>query len=233
MDNQFDINKFNSFLDAASKQIMCDSECQKLKEAEDLKNKYLNAKSNLLLAEPQYENAKKTYYTFVSGENGYNDMLEKELDEKANIIISKYKDSFKNDLDNAKLQIDTYNGVTYNVNNIIELHDKYKTDNKRLFKSLKKNTNDVLTNERQTYYEDQEINTLSSFYYYILLIIYIIVVGFFIFFSLTRQSQTSFRTKLILIILFCILPFISTWILGKIIYVIYFIFGLLPKNVYK
>lgn len=233
MNNQFDINKFNSFLDAASKQIMCDSECQKLKQSEDLKNKYLNAKSNLLLAEPQYENAKKNYYTYISGENGYNDMVEKELDEKADLIINKYKDSFKNDLDAAKAQIDTYNGITYNVNNIFELYDKYKTENIRLFKQLKKNTNDVLTNERKTFYEDQEISTLKSFYYYILLIIYIIIVGFFIFFSLTRQTQSSFKTKISLIILFIVLPFISTWILGKIIYFIYFIFGLLPKNVYK
>jgi hypothetical protein len=75
MTNQFDLNKFNSFLDAASQAISCDSNCQRNKTAEQLKNKYMNAESNLTLAEPQYQLAKQNYYTYVSGKNGFNQMI--------------------------------------------------------------------------------------------------------------------------------------------------------------
>jgi len=39
MTNNFNIGKFNSFIQAASQQISCGSECQKQKKAEELKNK--------------------------------------------------------------------------------------------------------------------------------------------------------------------------------------------------
>ena len=65
MANNFDLNNFNSFLDAASKTIACDSECQRLKTSEDLKSKYNKAKTNLNLAEPEYQIAKKNYYIYT------------------------------------------------------------------------------------------------------------------------------------------------------------------------
>ena len=105
MTNQFDLNKFNSFLDSTTKAISCDSECQKNKTAKSLKNKYFTAKSNLTLAEPQYEMAKKNYYTYISGEDGYNELIEKELKEKAKIFINEFKDNYKNLSNKEQLMI--------------------------------------------------------------------------------------------------------------------------------
>ena len=63
-------------------------------------------------------------------------------------------------------------------------------------------------------------------------LIYIICLIGFIIFSLMYPSQTSFMGKLVSIIGFILLPFFSTWILDKIIYLIYKAYELLPKNVY-
>ena len=114
-----------------------------------------------------------------------------------------------------------------------ELYLKYKKENVQLIKDLKNETNDVLTNERKTYYEDQKIDGLKGFYYYILLGIYIICLFGFIIFSLMYPSQTSWVIKLATFIGFILLPFFSTWILGKIINLIYILYELLPKNVYS
>ena len=46
------------------------------------------------LAEPQYQIAKQNYYTYVSGQNGYSQIIEKELTEKADIFINKFKDNY-------------------------------------------------------------------------------------------------------------------------------------------
>ena len=119
-----------------------------------------------------------------------------------------------------------------NFKNVAELYLKYKKENVQLVKDLKNETNDVLTNERKTYYEDQKIDGLKGFYYYILLGIYIICLIGFIIFSLMYPSQTSFMRKLASIIGFILLPFLSTWILDKIIYLIYAVYDMLPKNVY-
>lgn len=232
MAKQFDINKFNSFLDKAQKAISCGPDCQREKTAAELKNKYNAAQSNLILAEPQYQAAKRNYYTYVSGQGGYNEMVEKELNKTADNMIIKFNEITDEEIAKIKSQIQIYDGLVLNFRNVVDLFKKYRIENNELFKELKNETNDILTNNRKTYYEDQENERLNSFYYYILLVIYIIVVICFIVFSLIYPSQTSLKSRIGLMILFIVLPFIATWIFGKIIYVIYWLFGLLPKNVY-
>ena len=233
MNKQFDINKFNSFLDKAQQAISCGPECQRQKTADDLKNKYNTAQSNLILAEPQYQAAKRNYYTYVSGESGYNEIIENELNTKAQDMITKFKEITDEEIAKIKSQIQTYDGLLVNFRNVIDLYKQYKRENIDLYKQIKDQTNDVLTNDRKTYYEDQENESLNKYYHYILLIIYIVVVICFIIFSLFFPSQTSFKVRIVLILLFIGLPFIATWLLGKFIYIGYWLFGLLPKNVYK
>lgn len=228
---KFNLNKFNSFLDKATQAISCDANCQEQKTKQELKDKYLNAQSNLTLAEPEFEVAKKNYYTYISGENGYNEMIENELEQTANLIIDKFKENYQDEVDKIQLQLNTYTGILINFNNVVDLEKKYKGENITLYKKLKDESNDILTNERKTYYEDQQNDTLNSYYYYILWVIYIIVVICLIIFSLMYPLQL--KTKISVIILFIVLPFISTWILGIIINICYLIYGMLPKNVYK
>lgn len=233
MSNQFDLNKFNSFLNNATQAISCNSECQRNKAAENLKDKYLTAKSNLHLAQPQYELAKQKYYTYVDGQSGYNDMIEKELQKKADLVNEKFKENYRLEKDKIKSQLQTYDGVLINFRNIVDLYEQYKKENIKLFKELKDETNDVLTNERKTYYEDQENGYLNLYYYYFLLVIYCLIVICFLIFSIIYPSAINWKIRAFLGLIFVILPFISTWILGKIIYLLYWLFDLLPKNVYK
>lgn len=233
MNNQLDLNSFNSFLDKATQAISCDSNCQQNKTQQELKDKYLNAKTNLSLAEPEFLVAQKNYYTYVSGQSGYNEMIEEELQQKSDLISTQFKKNYQDDVNKIKSKLETYNGLLINFRNIVDLDKKYKKENKQLYKELKENTNDVLTNERKTYYEEQQNTTLNYYYYYILLIIYGIAIICFIIFSIIYPSQTGLKGKIGLIIIFIALPFISTFILGTVIYIFYWIFGLLPKNVYK
>lgn len=233
MPNQFDLNKFNSFIDSASQAISCGTECQKEKISQQLKDKYLNAKSNLVLAEPQYQIAKQNYYTSVSGESGYNNMLEEELNEKADLIVNNFKAIFSSEINKTNLQLDSYNSLLVNYKNVAELSEQYSTENDKLKTQLKDDSNDVLTNERKTFYEDQQIDSLNGWYRHIIFVIYIISVFCFIIFSLIYPSQFSLIVRLLMVVGFIILPFISSWLLGHLIYIIYWIFDLFPKNVYK
>jgi hypothetical protein len=232
MSNQLDMNKFNTLISQASDAILCNSECKKQREADKLKQNFLNSQNNLASASQQVQLAEKKYVTFTQGQTAYNDLLDNQLQEKAQQIIDKFVEYFKTDTQAIKTQIETYQGLLLNFKNVAELYLKYKKENIKLIKDLKDETNDVLTNERKTYYEDQKIDGLKGFYYYILLGIYIICLIGFIAFSLLYPSQTNWKVKLASIIGFIALPFVSTWILGKIIYLIYSAYELLPKNVY-
>jgi hypothetical protein len=232
MSNQIDMNKFNTLISQASDAVLCNSECRKQRETDKLKQNYLNSQTNLASAPNQVQVAQKNYVTFTEGPSGYNDLLDNQLQEKAQEIVNKFTEYFDSDSKEITTQIDTYEGLLINFKNVAELYLKYKKENVQLIKDLKDETNDVLTNERKTYYEDQKIDGLKGFYYYILLGIYIICLIGFIIFTLMYPSQSSFIKKIVSIIGFIALPFLSTWILGKIIYLIYTLYELLPKNVY-
>jgi len=233
MTNNFDLNKFNSFLNSAAETIACGPKCQKQKKADQLKDNYLKAESNLTLAEPQFQIAKQNYYTYVSGQSGYNDMIEDEYTQKADMIAQTFKENYDEEITKIKSELTTYNGLAINFSNVVDLYKNYKKENVLLFKKLKDESNDVLTNERKTYYEDQQNDVLNLYYYYFLVVIYCIVVISFLIFSLIYPSSVDWKIRLFLGLLFIILPFISTLIFGKIIQIVYWLYSLLPKNVYK
>jgi hypothetical protein len=233
MTNNFDPNKLNSLIEMANNIISCDSNCQKNKQLQELKNKLTSAESNLLLAEPNLELAKKNYFTYISGKSGYNEMVEEELSKNADLFITTFKDNYQEELSKITSQLDTYNGLYINFSNVDELYKKYKKENAILFEQLKEETNDILTNDRKTYYENQQIDLLNAIYFYLLWIIYFIVVACFGVFSLIYPSTFNWKTRLFILLFFVVLPFISPFLLGKIISIIYWLFGFLPKNVYK
>lgn len=232
MVNSCDMSRFNSFIQEASDTIMCDVDCQRQREEERLKQEYERAQQALASAPSQLQRAQQNYVLYSQGESEYDELLDEELDEKANIIADAFTENFDNEVNKLKSQISSYNSLLINYDNIFDLLKKYEIENGLLWKELKKETNDLLTNERKTYYEDQNIGTLQFYYFYFLVTIYVICVLCFGAFSFIYPSQSSWIIRLGIFIAFIVLPFISTWILGIIVYLLYEGYNLLPKNVY-
>ena len=211
--NNVDVNKFNDFLDNANKVLSCDSNCQEQKKKDELKKKYLEAKTNLLTAPNQVETSYKNYLTYTKGDSAYNEYRDNELQQKAELVITTFKTNFNEGIEKAKESYDTYSGLLLNF-------------------EVKNKTSDVLTNDRKTYYEDQSIDNLS-FYYYIILVIYIIfLIGFAV--SIFVFPSASTRGTLIgILVFFIIYPFICVRIFKFLYYIKDKIMGVLPKDVYK
>ena len=233
MVKSFDMSKFNSFIQQASDTIMCNSDCQKQKETDKLKQAYEKAQETLASAPSQLQTAEQQYVVYTQGQTVYDELRDEELAGKATIIADAFKDNFEKEVTKINSQISSYNGLLMNYKNVLELLMKYKIENVDLLKDIKKETNDVLTNERKTFYEDQNIGTLKFYYFYFLLSIYVICVICFGIFSLIYSSQTSWMVRFGIFLVFIALPFISTWILGMIIYLVYEVYKMLPKNVYN
>lgn len=221
MSNNFDFNKLTSLLDTATQSIACGPECQKQKDANQLKNKYKTDGNNLALAESLNQIAKQNYDTFVSIKSSYDEMTKPEYTREAEQFVKKYKKIYNEQLGKIQSQLDNYDKLLINFSNVVDLYKKYKNENDQLFKELKNETNDVLTNERRIYYKDQEMGSSkrNNLYLYIFWAIYIIVVIYFAILYLYR-SQISFEIRILLLFvllsIFILLPFALTWILGKI-----------------
>jgi hypothetical protein len=229
----FDTSKMNSLFAELQNMINCDPECQQKRKAENLRLKYEFSKANLEAAPSIVVNSHKNYITFTEGSAAWNDLYEKQLNEE----VTKKAQEFKNNQEEIKKQIQrqlsSYGGILLNYKNIAELYLKYKKENAELLKNLKNSANDVLTNERKTYYQDQQSDVLKFYYYYIILFIYVICVIFFGCISFIIPSQINWKIRLGVFILLIVLPFIATRLLGIIIYIIYEIYYMIPKNVYK
>lgn len=231
-DCSYQFDQFNELIAQASDVLTCGSECQQQRKAEQLQQVYYNSQANLATCSSQAEEAQKNYIIFTQGQSGYNEYLNNNLKEKAQLISQQFAENFNNEITLAKSQIDTYNGIIINFRNIVDLYKQYKEENIELFKELKQETNDVLTNERKTYYEDQNIDSLSFYYFYFLLTVYIVCGICFIIFYFLYPSNTNWKIMVGIVILLIALPFISSWILAGFIYLLYKAYNLLPKNVY-
>jgi hypothetical protein len=227
------LNYFNSLIAQFQESISCDSACLLKKEKEQLEKQLQEAEVNMISAPQQIVNAQKKLVTFVSGEDGYDAFNEQQLNEKADEKIRGYKEKYDEMAKKITTQINTYEGIFINFENVKDLYLKYKKENDMLMKQVKNTTNDVLTSERKTFYQDQQVDVLKFYYYYIILIIYCICVFCFLIFSFIYPSKTDWKIRLVSFIILILLPFISTWILGLCIYIVYFIYDLIPKNVYK
>jgi hypothetical protein len=231
--NKNNLDKFNSMIDQATAAISCDSECQNQQKDEQLKQAYLDAQTNLATAPNNVYVSRQNYVVFDQGQPAYDELIDSELLQQAQKLTSYYQNNFTDESQNIIFNTNTYSGLLLNLKNIFDLFLIYKEENIKLLKKIKEETNDILTNDRKTYYQDQGIDNLKFYYHYFFLLIYIIAILAYIIYNFMYPSHISILLRVLFLALMVLLPFISTWILGKIISIIYDIYNWLPKNAHK
>ena len=229
----YNLDKFNSMIDQATQAISCGPDCQNQQTSEQLKQDYLNAQTNLATAPNNVYVSRKNFVVYNEGQPAYDELINTELSEQAQSLSSYYQTNFNSESQNINFNIDTYSGLLINLINIFDLYLKYKKDNTEMLKQLKDETNDILTNDRKTYYQDEGINNLNLYYHYFFLLIYIIVVLCYIVYNFMYTSQLSILVRGIIFVLMILLPFFSTWILEKIVAFVHDVYNWLPKNMHK
>ena len=171
-------NKLNSLIDQYSKQVMCGPDCQKAKTTASLKQKMLDAQTNIQSGPTQLAQAKKAYYTYVGGEGAYTRALEKDLTAEANEIATAAQTEFDKLIANAKTMLNYYEGIYTSYENSRELYSNYTNKNLLVEQKIKTEHSDVLTNDRKTYYETEALERLRYWYVIFWWIYYLLVIAF-------------------------------------------------------
>jgi hypothetical protein len=223
-------DQYNQFLKNYNQNAACDSQCQEQKEAQQLKQNYLNALNNLETAPQQVNTAYQEYITFTEGTSSYSQYQQSSLEQQAENISNEYQEKFNDEMQNVNILLSTYSGLYTNYKNVYDLNEIYKKENDELQKDIDTTTTDTLTNDRKTFYENQATESLKK-YYIFFCIIYGIVLLYYIKNMITHKYYTHFAVGgLIFLIIY---PFISLWLSLKIISFYNFIISLLPKNQYQ
>jgi len=227
------LDNFNNLINLANQTISCGPSCQNEKKAQELQQKYLNAQANVESAPQQSISATKEYITYTQGESGYNNYIDAELQKQANAIVDAFQKNFNDNVNKIVTNLNSYNGVVINFDNIFDLYTKYKMDNDQLEASQKTTYSDTLTNDRKSYYEDEGLKKLKN-YYYFFLFIYIFVIVVFILSIFLVNTNVKLITRIFILFLLILYPFVCYWIV-HLLYMIwkYFASYLTPFHVSK
>jgi hypothetical protein len=113
----------------------------------------------------------------------------------------------------------------------LELKDKLAKEFIILKNKLKTKSYEVITNDRKTYYEDQENDNLL-YYFYLLNAFYILLLVLFLILCFFRTSSYNWIYRLAIFVFLLLYYFIGSFLLGKVIEIINKLIDFFPKNVY-
>ena len=103
--NLNDLNNLNNLINNVNTVLLSSPEAVKQQTSQDLKQKYLDAQTNIVKAPYELFDATKNYITFTQGTAGYDEYLDKELNKQAEKKVSNYQDNFTREKDKIKSSI--------------------------------------------------------------------------------------------------------------------------------
>jgi hypothetical protein len=225
-------DSINSLLANSTKALTCGPDCQKAEKTEQLKQAYLEARTNVETAPIKLQTALQNYITFTQGTSGYTSYTNGQVNDNADNITSEVQSNF---YENIKKAIDLLNNLetaTKNFENTYELSNNYEAQITELKIDINDISSDAITNDRKSFYENQNNEASLKWYvlyrwiYFFLLIIYILGL-------LLIKTELSFKTKIIIFVLLLSYPFVINFIVFYLISIGRYISSLLPKNIYK
>ena len=213
----------SSLLEKSATALVCGPHCQKEKKEQALKTKYLAAETSIQTAPVELEQSRKNYLVFSKGESYYDDLREKELAESARKLAGALYSEFSIQLDLCDTLNSFYQGSLINKMHMDELFQSYLLENINLRELSSNERHDVLTNERKTFYENMEIESLKKIYKLFFILFFIL------FFTLVLISSSS----LVFLLVIFSYPFLIFYLVRWIISWVSFLFSLLPFNIYR
>jgi hypothetical protein len=227
-------SQMNDLINKSSDKISCPpgSECMIKNTTNQLKEQYEKTKYELNISGPeQFKEAQKKYIIYTEGEQAYRELEYKLAEDQVKDIVLQYIDDYE-----------TLFELTFYKNQILETKvDSYKyiynvllqtiANNGKLENELEITDNKILTNDRKTFYE-QENNTNLKWWFHFWMYVYIFFLVIFSIALFIGNSDFSFLQKLGILTIFIIYIFIAEPVTFGIIYFIHFFKSLLPKNVY-
>lgn len=229
---QISQDKINQLLELSSQELICGPDCQQKKISTELKQKYLDAQTNLQTAPINLENTKKNFYVYSEGLPFYDNMREEELQQKADTISTLISENFNSEVSDANVMNLYLNTALINSKYTKELLDNYLEKNHKLKLQLKERYGDILTNDRKTYYETDALNTLTFWYklfWYIYYVLVIMLILAFIFSSTDFSRITKIIISVLVIFYTYYIDYIVRWGYG----LWKSLVSRFPKNVYN
>ena len=235
--NTWNANTINKLIQP----VTCGPECQMAQRDETLRRSYDQSLLNMKEAPDKVKVAEKEYYISMNGSEFYNNVLKDRYTTEISDESSKIINDQKNNLTTFNSIVNDYDVSNLYIKRITDLMDRLVLENTNLNNKIDRLSSNVTTNDRKTYYEEQQINyvgtwkTYSLYIYWLLFIVYCAVALIF------KNKILCYKTWIKILIL-SLVPMIVFPLLKKFILFKYYLtskithmFDLkdIKKNVYK
>tara|TARA_Y100000992_G_C21274091_1_gene498873 strand:- start:4507 stop:5244 length:738 start_codon:yes stop_codon:yes gene_type:complete len=219
-------------IEKANDSIYCGkgTQCYFQKNSDELESIFKAKQQNIKTAKNQLDEARKNYYTFAYGESGYINEETERLNKVSDKIIDSLTESHKKNVDSVDSLINELDvSLKYKIQLLTNLKGLYKEDS-HLTQEIEDEIAALKTSDRKVYYEEEEINNadlwvavLKGLYW----LVFAVFIGLFLIKSLWKN-----KIYILFLILLVAWPFISDFIVVKILQLIKKIINALPKDVY-
>ena len=200
----------------------------------ELKAAYDKAKYDLSIAPSNVKTTKKAYIVAKDGELEYEQITKQEAYQIAEKELLKLIEEYFNLLEMVYTQAEALEIAEEGIGYMDDILLQTISNNAVSEEYIEKSLNDILTNDRKSYYEQDKYDNLKSWnriWFWSYLFLWVIF-SLSLFLTTNKYSQLSIISKVGLIISFIIYLFIAKYIVLMIISFIVFCVTLFPKNVY-
>jgi len=200
------ISQINSLIEKSTDSLLCNTECQNERTANDLKNQYEQAKLNYKNGKKQILYTEKNYYVFVNGENEYNEYIDNKLSVEADKLINKYKNEMNDYETNNQNLLDEIQLINENGENTYDLYNEYIKDNKFIKNKYNTYKSIVFTNFRKSYYQTNEYEKILNKYNYYFIFYYFFSCIYIFLLFVYGFKKYSLKTIILIVIFVLIYP---------------------------
>lgn len=165
----------------------CDAECQRQKRLTQLKDTYDDAVQDKTKDTAEVRQARKQYYKYDLGDQGYYDKESKTLSNIADKHIEKIAEKHHNLKKEIREQKNIMKDNRIAIKNMDELLRKYKTSNLKIEDGLDKQEDTLETARRMVWYTNQRMDKVEYYEYFISLIVKMLLVIAIIFFLYDKK----------------------------------------------
>lgn len=215
--NDLSVDKLNYAIQSLNNESI---QKKKISKNTKLKLEYDKAKENIIAGPQELNNAEKKYYEAVHGLNVYNELLQERYLNEINDINEVENNKFLEKKEEIISLINEYKTSIIYLEKITELKEKLEEENNK----YKKDIDDFIainnTNNRKTYYTDNEITSIMKWDYilkkiYIIILIILSIKLFYI--------DNLYYNKFVwgILIFLLLLPYLFIPIISKLIQLLY------------
>ena len=159
-------------------------------------------------------------------------MIEAELKTKAETIAKSYNEQFQDNMKQMVQSLIIQDSLTKSLG-VMDMHnDNLQSSTTYVGDEVELTQDDILMNDRKTYYENQNYNILLDWYMFFSWIYWLLGIIFIISIFIVKNDLTV-KTKIIytvnIVLYFLLMKYIIIYILKLLVY----LYNLLPKNVYN